>query len=176
MVNYYRYLWQQRSHILAPLNALASPKKPWKWTKECQTAFEELKRVVSHETLLTFPDFNEEFHVYTDASDYQLGAVIMQKGKPLAFYSRTLNSAQKSYTTGEQELLSIVETLKEFRTLLFGQRIVVHTDHKNILYGNLSNDRIIRWRCLLEEYGPIYVYIKGKNNVVADALSRLDKE
>ena len=135
-----------------------------------------MKRVVSHETLLTFPDFNEEFHVYTDASDYQLGAVIMQKGKPLAFYSRTLNSAQKSYTTGEQELLSIVETLKEFRTLLFGQKIVVHTDHKNILYGNLSNDRIIRWRCLLEEYGPTYVYIKGEHNVMADALSRLDKE
>ena len=134
-----------------PLNALASPKKPWKLTnKECQGVFEEMKRVVSHETLLTFPDFNEEFHVYTDVSDYQLGAVIMQKGKTLAFYSRTLNSAQKSYTTGEQELLSIVEMLKEFRTLLFRQKIVIHIDHKNILYGNLSNDRIIRWQSLLE--------------------------
>ena len=130
MVNHCRDSWQQRSHILAPLNALASPKKPWKWTKECQMAFEEMKRVVSHETLLTFPDFNEEFHVHTDASDYQLGAVVMQKGRPLAFHSRTLNSAQKSHTTGEQELLSIVETLKEFRTLLFGQKTMVHTDHK----------------------------------------------
>ena len=112
MVNYYRDLWQQRSHILAPLNALSSPKKQWKLTDKCQVAFEEMKRAVSHETLLTFPDFNEEFHVHTDASDYQLGAVIMQKGKLLAFYSRTLNAAKKSYTTGEQELLSIVETLK----------------------------------------------------------------
>ena len=130
MVNHCRDLWQKRSHILKPLNALSSPNKPWKWTEACEEAFQEMKRVVSHETLLTFPDFNEVFHVYIDASDYQLGAVIMQKGKPLAFYSGTLNSAQKSYTTGEQELLSIVETLKEFRTLLFGQKIVVHTDHK----------------------------------------------
>ena len=56
MVNCYGDLWQQRSHILAPLNSLSSPKTPWKWTDECQTAFNETKRVVSHETLLTFPD------------------------------------------------------------------------------------------------------------------------
>ena len=74
----------------------------------------------------------------------------MQKGKPLAFYSRTLHAAQQSYTTGEQELLGIVEALKEFRTLLFGQKIIVHTDHKNILYANLDNQRIIRWKCLLK--------------------------
>jgi hypothetical protein len=67
---------------------------------------------VSQETLLAFPDFEKEFHVYTDASNKQLGVVIIQEGKPLAFYSRKLNSAQTRYTTGEQELLSIVETLK----------------------------------------------------------------
>ena len=174
MVNYHRDLWRKRSHILKPLNALASPTKPFKWTAECQTAFEEMKRVVSHETLLTFPDFNEEFHVYADASDYQLGAAIMQKGRPLAFYSRTLTAPQKAYTTGEQELLSIVEALKEFRNLLFGQRIVVHADHKNILYANLDNQRIIRWRCLVEEYGATFEHIAGSKNVVADALSRLE--
>ena len=81
MVNCHRDSWQKRSHILKPPNALASPKKPFKWTEECQAAFEEMKRAVSHETLLTFPDFNEEFHVCTDAGDCQLGAVIMQKGK-----------------------------------------------------------------------------------------------
>ena len=100
----------------------------------------------------------------------------MQKGKPLAFYSRKLNSAQKRYTTGEQELLSIVETLKEFRNILLGQQIIVHTDHKNILYEKLSSDRIIRWRLLLEEYGPEYKHVKGQNNVVADALSRMDMD
>jgi hypothetical protein len=101
---------------------------------------------VSQETLLAFPDFEKEFHVYTDASNKQLGAVIMQEGKPLAFYSIKLSPAQTRYTTGEKELLSIVETLKEFRNILFGQKVIVHTDHLNILYGKLSNDHITRWR------------------------------
>jgi hypothetical protein len=105
---------------------------------------------VSQETLLTFPDFEKEFHVYTDASNTQLGAVIVQEGKPLAFYSRKLKSAQTRYTTVEQELLSIEETLKEFREILLGQQVIVHTDHLNILYGKLSNDHITRWRLLLE--------------------------
>jgi hypothetical protein len=86
----------------------------------------------------------------------------MQDVKPLAFYSRKLSSTQTRYTTGEQELLSIVETLKEFRNILLGQQVIVHTDHLNILYGKLSNDRIKRWRLLLEEYGPTYVHIVGK--------------
>jgi hypothetical protein len=67
--------------------------------------------------------------VYTDASNKQLGAVIIQEGKPLAFYSRKLSSEQTRYTIGEQELLSIVETLKEFRNILLGQQVIVHTDH-----------------------------------------------
>jgi hypothetical protein len=100
----------------------------------------------------------------------------MQEGKPLAVYSRKLNSAQTCYTTGEQELLSIVETLKEFRYILLCQQVIVHTDHLNILYGKLSNDRITRWRLLLEEYGPKHVHIAGKNNIVAYALSRLEKD
>jgi hypothetical protein len=82
----------------------------------------------------------------------------------------------KHNTTGKQELLSIVKTLKEFRDTLLGQQAIVHTDHLHILYGKLSNDRITRWRLLLEEYGPKYVHIAGKNNIVADALSRLEKE
>jgi hypothetical protein len=71
-----------------------------------------MKQKVSQETLLAFPDFEKEFHVYTDASNKQLGSVIMQEGKHLAFDSRKLSSAQTSYTTGEQELISIIETLK----------------------------------------------------------------
>ena len=94
MVNYYRDMWRRRSHILAPLSALASDKKPWKWGPEEQKAFEEIKEVVSEETLLMFPQFDKPFHVYTDASNYQLGAVIMQENKPLAFYSRKLTDTQ----------------------------------------------------------------------------------
>jgi hypothetical protein len=103
-----------RSHLLAPLSALVSPKVKFKWCQEHQDAFDQIKTLISKETLFTFPNFNEPFHIFTDASKYQLGAVIMQNDKPLAFYSRKMNEAQKRYTTGEQELLSIVEMLKEF--------------------------------------------------------------
>ena len=176
MVNFYRDVWRRRSHTLAPLTSLVGKDAKWKWGPEQQKAFDDMKRIISQQTLLNYPDFNKTFHIYTDASDYQLGAVIMQEGKPLAFYSRKLNQAQKNYTTGEQELLSIVETLKEFRNILFGQSIVVHTDHMNIVYGNLSNQtgRVVRWRLLLEEFGPEYVHIKGEDNIVADALSRME--
>jgi hypothetical protein len=169
-------MWQKRSHMLAPLTGLVSPLVKYKWGEEQQKAFDEIKQKESEETLLAFPDFEKDSHVYIDAPNKQLGAVIMQEGKPLAFYSRKLNSAQTRYTTGQQELLSIVENLKEFRDILLGQQVIVHTDHLHILYGELSNYRITRWRLLLEEYGPKYVHIAGEKNIVADALSRLEKD
>jgi len=114
MVNYYRDMWRKRSHILAPLTKLTSDKAVFEWTDVQQAAFEEMQRVISQETMLSFPDFSKEFHVYSDASDYQFGGIIMQDNKPLAFYSRKLLPAQMNYTTGEKELLSIVEILREF--------------------------------------------------------------
>jgi hypothetical protein len=94
MINYYIDMWQKRSHMLAPPTGLVSPLVKYKWGEEKQKAFDEIKQKASQETLLAFPDFEKEFHVYTDASNKQLGAVIMQEGKPLDFYSRKLNSAQ----------------------------------------------------------------------------------
>ena len=123
-----------------------------------------------------YPRFDQPFVIHTDASNYQLGAVIAQNGGPIAFFSRKLNSAQKKYTTIEQELLSIVETLKEFKNILWGHRIVVYTDHKNLVHETLlmSSDRVMRWRLLLEEFGPEFRHIPGEKNVVADTLSRED--
>lgn len=176
LINFYRDMWQKRSELLSPLSALTSKTVPWKWTDTEQKAFEAIKQMISKETLLTFPNFQKPFHVHADASKYQLGAVISQDNHPIAFYSRKLTSAQINYTTGERELLSIVETLKAYRNILLGQQIIVHTDHKNLTYKNASGERIMRWRLLLEEFGPTFVYIKGERNLVADALSRLDTD
>jgi len=118
VVNYYRDMWVRRSHVLAPLAALTSKTTKWKWEPQHQKAFAMAKRVIAKETLLAYPDFNKPFQIYTDASHYQLGAVVSQDGKPIAFYSRKLNPAQTRYTTTERELLSIVETLKEYRITL----------------------------------------------------------
>jgi hypothetical protein len=174
MVNYYRDMWIRRSHILAPLAGLTSKEAPWKWGETEQNAFDTMKKVMSRETLLTYPDFSKEFVIHTDASHSQLGAVISQDGKPIAFYSRKLKPEQTRYTTTERELLSIVETLKEFRSILLGHKIVVFTDHKNLTCKNFTTERVMRWRLILEEYGPVLNYIPGEHNIVADALSRLD--
>jgi hypothetical protein len=108
---------------------MCSAKAKFVWHDKEQKAFEDIKAIISRKRLLTYPDFLNDFHIYTDSSDYQLGAVIMQNDRPLAFYSKKLNSAQKRYTTGKQELLLIVETLKEFKNILLGQKLIVHTDH-----------------------------------------------
>ena len=176
MINYYRDMWRNRSHILAPLSKLVSKTIKWKWGETEQKAFEETKRMLQKETMLAYPHFEKEFHIYADASDTQLGGVIMQENKPLAFYTRKMNPAQAKYTTGEQELLSIVETLKSFENILMGQNLIVHTDHLNLLYKKLASARLIRWRMLLEEFGPSFEHVAGQKNVVADALSRLDME
>ena len=96
---------------------------------------------INRVTMLNYPDFSKEFEIHTDASDKQLGAVIAQDGKPIAFYSRRLTSAQEKYTTTERELLAIVETLKEYRSILLGQKLVVHTDHQNLTFKNFNTDR-----------------------------------
>ena len=176
MVNYYRDIWPKRAHLLAPLSAMTLTKAKWLWTKEHQEAFDNMKLLIAKETLLTYPDFNKTFEIHTDASKVQLGACISQDGKPIAFYSRKLADAQTRYTTTERELLSIVETLKEFRNILLGQQIIVHTDHQNLTYKQFNSDRVMRWRLYIEEYSPDLRYVPGDKNVVADALSRLDKE
>ena len=174
MVNYYRDVWMRRSHILAPLNRLVKKDVKWNWTDVEQRAFDNIKRVMSKETLLHYPDFNKEFEIHTDASLRQIGAVISQNGKPIAFYSRKLRDGQHNYTTTERELLAIVETLKEFRTILLGQKLKIYTDHKNLTFTQFNTERVMRWRLVLEEYNPELVYIKGGDNIVADALSRLE--
>ena len=123
---------------------------------------------------MAYPNFNKPFIIHTDASHTQLGAVISQDNKPFAFYSRKLNPAQTRYTVTERELLSIVETLKEFRNILLGQQIKIYTDHKNLTHINFNVEHVMRWHLIIDEYSPELIYLKGEANIVADALSRLE--
>ena len=124
--------------------------------------------------LLAYPDFNAPFHIHTDASKNQIGAVISQNNKPIAFYSRKMNNAQRTHTNTEKELLSIVATLKEFQNILLVHQITVYTDHKNLTYKNFNTEHVMRWPLVLEEYGPELISIKGESNVIADAFSHLE--
>ena len=106
-------MWNRRSHMLSPVTDLIKSsvkRKPLKWTDTQEKAFENIKRAIAKQTVLTFPDFSIPFQIHVDASEYQLGGVVSQEGKPIAFYSRKLSQTQQKCTTGEREMLSIVET------------------------------------------------------------------
>ena len=117
----------------------------FKWNDLEQKSFDDIKRDFSQDTLLAYPDFNKRFDIHMDAGNYQLGSVIIQNGKPISFYSRKPTGPQTRYTVTEKELLSIVETLKEFRTILLGQKLKIYTDHKNLTCKNFNTDRVLRW-------------------------------
>jgi hypothetical protein len=110
---------------------------------------------------LAYPDYSKVFEIYTDASIKQLGAVITQDNRPIEFFSLKLSNTQRKYSVTKIELLAIVETLKEFKGMLWGQNIIVYTDHANLMRDalGLTLDQVYQWRLLLEEYGPKIVYI-----------------
>ena len=103
-----------------------------------------MKAIVANNCINTYPDYNKPFDIYTDASDYQVGAAIIQDGKPVAYFSKKLTQSQLSYSTTEKELLAIVLCLKEYRKILYDSVINVFTDHKNLTFKTLSVQRILR--------------------------------
>ncbi len=157
------------SEMLAPLTDLVGEcgetkatknngtnKKPWRWESIHQQTFDNIKATIAKEVALAYPDFTRPFKIYTDASPTQLGAVISQGNRPIAFFSRKHSKMQSKYSVTEIELLAIVETLKEFQGMLWGQTIKVYTDHENLTHDalGLTSDRVYCWQLLLEEFAP----------------------
>jgi hypothetical protein len=132
-------VWRNKNHK----NEL-SRKKPWQWSSIHQQAFDNVKAAIAKETVLAYQDFLKPFEIYTDASSTQLGAVITQDNRPIAFFSKKLSKTQRKYSVTDIELLAIVETLKEFKGMLWGQDIKVYTDHKNLTRDalGLTSDRV----------------------------------
>jgi hypothetical protein len=152
MVQYYRDIWAKRSDMLAPLTDLVgecgqtkttkakgTKKAPWHWNEVHQKAFDNVKSTMAKEVILAYPDYSKVFEIYTDASATQLGSVITQSNRPLAFFSRKLSKTQQKYGVPEIELLAIVETLKEFKGMLWGQQVKVFTDHQNLMRDALGS-------------------------------------
>ena len=142
--------------MFAPLNALVAAtakqkkgcrKKPIKFLmqKVHIDALREAKDMVKTEVKLAFPDFTKPFHLYTDVSDIQLGATLVQDMKPLRFYTRKLSLIQIKYMVGEKVLLGIVEGLKAFAGVICRQDLTVHTNHLNLLYNKLPSQRMMWW-------------------------------
>ncbi len=131
------------------------PCKPWHWGTEHQLAFDNVKAAITCKVTLTYPDYSQAFEIYCDGFKTQLGAVITQMNRPFAFFCPKLTKAQQKYSDGKIKLLAIIETLKEFKGMLWVQKLAVYTDHQNLIRDalGLNSDRVYCWRLLLEEYG-----------------------
>lgn len=140
-------------------------------------SFIKLRQILSSEdVMLLYPDFNVPFELTTDASSSGLGAVLSQNGRPITMISRTLKGCEENYATNERELLAIVWSLKKLRNYLYGAKCInIFTDHQPLTFAvseKNTNAKIKRWKSFIEEHNVNIFYKPGRENLVADALSR----
>ena len=149
------------------------------FNEEERETFLKLKNTLTSSDVLIYPDFSKEFYLTTDASDYAIGAVLSQgpmgKDRPITFISRSLSSAEEHYATNEKEMLAIIWSLQKLRNYLYTAKINIITDHQPLTFAlsnKNTNNKMKRWKAILEEYDYDLIYKPGSTNVVADALSR----
>ena len=177
---FYRRFIMDFSKIAKSLYKLLVKDAKFIWDAGCQKSFEELKTYLTTAPIVRSPNYQLPFEVICNASDMAIGAVLGQRegGKPYVVYyaSKTLNEAQRNYTTMKKELLAVVYALDKFRAYLVGSDIIVFMDHsalKYLLTKQNAKARLIRWVLLLQEFNVQIRDKKGVENVVADHLSRL---
>lgn len=178
--NYYRRFIENFATLTKPMSYLTKKDVHFRWTKECDENFLELKKRLMSPTILAYPDFSKQFVITVDASVTGCGAVLSQmhgnSDLPIAFVSKSWSKADAMKSTPIQECLAIHYALTQFRPYVYGTPFLVKTDHRSLIYlfthKNLS-PKLMRIRLDLEEYDCTIEHISGKKNVVADALSRI---
>jgi hypothetical protein len=175
LAGFYRRFVKDFSTIAAPLNELTKKGVEFKWGSSQENAFQELKKRLTEAPLLVLPDFTKTFEVECDASGIGIGGVLMQQGKPVAYFSEKLGGAQLNYSVYDKELYALVRVLETWQHYLWPKEFVIHSDHEALKYlkGQAKlNRRHAKWVEFIETFPYIVKYKKGKDNVVADALSR----
>jgi hypothetical protein len=174
LTGYYRKFIKGYGQIASPLTSLLK-KDAFRWNGTATDAFEKLKVAVSQPPVLALPDFNKSFVVECDASGYGIGAVLMQDGRPIAYYSQGLKGKNLFLSTYEKELLALVLSVKKWRPYLLGKSFVIKTDQqslKHLLEQRVGTPMQQKWITKLLGYPFVVEYKKGKENLVADALSK----
>ena len=181
--NFYRRFIQNFSHMARLLNRLKG-KEEWTWNEEHQKAFEELKKKITSQLVLSLLKREGKFRVEIDALEHAIGEVLSQeqegKWKPIAFLSRTMQPVERDYEIYNKKLLAIVEALTKWRQYLLDMMKLfeIWMDHENLKYFREShklNRRQARWYLKLQDYDFILRYISGKMNTKVDVLLRKDQ-
>ncbi|XP_063371511.1 uncharacterized protein K02A2.6-like [Cydia amplana] len=190
LVMYYAKFVPNISTILAPLYALLRKDVKYEWSDTCMGAFNEVKQMLISGDILAHYSPDLPLILTTDASSVGVGAVISHlvpgagdasaTERPIAYSSRVLNAAEKSYSQIEREALSIIYGVRKFHQYLYGRRFILRTDHKPLvtIFGDkvgvpvMAASRMQRWAVILAGYDYTIEYVRSDGNA-ADALSRL---
>ena len=175
LAGFYRRFVKDFSTIASPLHALSKKNAPFVWGTSQDNAFNELKKRLTHAPLLALPNFDIPFEVQCDASGTGIGGVLMQAKRPVAYFSEKLSGAQLNYPIYDKELYALIRVLQVWEHYLRPREFIIHSDHESLKYlksQNKLNRRHARWSEYIESFPYIIMYKKGKENVVADALSR----
>jgi hypothetical protein len=178
LVGYYRKFIKDFSKIAHPLFQLLKKNVKFNWSNECDEAFKILKNKLIEAPILVLPNFDKPFQLFTDASGTGLGAVLEQDGKVVAYISRSLKPSEKNYTVYEKEALALVWSIKKLKQYLHGRKFDAFVDNGPVAWFATSkfqnsSERIKRWILAIQEENCTINYRKGKENINADALSRM---
>ncbi|KAJ3684341.1 hypothetical protein LUZ61_013505 [Rhynchospora tenuis] len=175
LTGYYRKFVKNYGVISKPLTDLTK-KNAFVWSSAAQHAFDQLKQAMSTTPVLQLPDYSKQFVIETDASALGIGAVIMQDNRPIAYLSKSLGLRTQGLSTYEKELLALLTAVKKWKHYLIGQPFIIRTDQfslKHLLEQKVTNALQHKSLCTLLGLDYIIEYKKGRDNKVADALSRV---